>query len=136
MKMDDRKSAHDTPDTRTGARLGALSGASTLPPRVDHYETRAEAAQSHDQAAAGPLHDPASQIGGGHYRNAEIRCPHCCGPLQLWDVLRFTFFNEGAAIKHVFRHRTKNKLQDLLKAKQYIDKIIATEYPEAGPDER
>jgi hypothetical protein len=77
-----------------------------------------------------PLHDPTAQVGGGHYRDEDIVCPHCRGPLQLWDVLRFTFFNEGAAIKHLFRWRRKNGLQDLLKARQYLDKIIATEFPE------
>lgn len=77
-----------------------------------------------------PLHDVAAQVGGGHYRNDELHCPHCRRNLQLWDVLRHTFFAEGSAIKHIFRHRTKNGLQDLLKARQYIDKIIATEYPD------
>jgi hypothetical protein len=78
-----------------------------------------------------PLHDVSAQVGGGHYRADELHCPHCRRNLQLWDVLRHTFFAEGSAIKHIFRHRTKNGLQDLLKARQYIDKIIATEYPEA-----
>lgn len=70
------------------------------------------------------------QVGGNHYRDSDAQCPHCRKPIQLWDILRRTFFNEGSAIKHIFRHRTKNGLQDLLKARQYIDKIIATEYPD------
>lgn len=102
-------------------KSAALRGASKIASRIPTKEMF---------APRDPLHDPKSQVGGGHYRDEEIICPHCRGPLQLWDVLRFTFFNEGAAIKHVFRHRKKNKLQDLIKAKQYIDKIIATEYPE------
>ena len=42
-------------------------------------------------------------------------------------------FCEGNVIKYIARHREKNGLQDLIKAKNYIDYIIEHEYKEEKP---
>ena len=39
-------------------------------------------------------------------------------------------FAEGNAIKYICRHGSKGRLQDLLKAKHYIDMIIERDYSE------
>lgn len=51
-------------------------------------------------------------------------------PIQVWDfVLRNKLgFLEGNVIKYVTRHKDKNGLADLHKAKHYLDKLIE-EYP-------
>jgi hypothetical protein len=41
-------------------------------------------------------------------------------------------FCEGNVIKYVCRHKKKNGLQDLLKARHYIDLLIELEYPSAA----
>ena len=52
-----------------------------------------------------------------HYGNSEI------------DVIRFCQANnldfmQGNVIKYVFRYKNKNGLEDLEKAKEYIDRMI------------
>ena len=39
-------------------------------------------------------------------------------------------YAEGNVIKYVMRFRDKNGLEDLLKARQYLDMLIAAEYPD------
>jgi len=60
------------------------------------------------------------QVGGTHYKKQAI---------QTWD---FVYQNdigylEGNAIKYIARWRDKGGIQDLQKAKHYIDKIIELE---------
>lgn len=56
------------------------------------------------------------QEGGEHYRL----------PIQVWDfiVANQIPYLEGNVIKYVSRHRNKNGLEDLKKAKHYIEKIM------------
>lgn len=61
------------------------------------------------------------QVGGNHYRSMEIQ------PSE------FIYRNElnwlqGNAIKYICRHHAKDGLDDLLKAKHYIDLLIEWEY--------
>lgn len=60
------------------------------------------------------------QIGGDHYRGEAI---------QPWDfiVSNNLDFLEGNIIKYITRWRRKDGLQDLLKAKHYLDKLIEVE---------
>jgi len=60
------------------------------------------------------------QVGGDHY----TRCA-----LQPWEIIErngLGFF-EGNVIKYVMRYQNKNGLQDLLKAKHYIEYLINRE---------
>ena len=49
-------------------------------------------------------------------------CPSC-------DCNNPTPYHEANVIKYVCRHKSKNGKQDLLKAKHYIDLLIAAAYP-------
>lgn len=60
------------------------------------------------------------QIGGEHYKNKAI---------QPWDFISSNNmgFLAGNVVKYVARYREKNGLQDLEKAKHYLDKLIEVE---------
>jgi hypothetical protein len=65
----------------------------------------------------------ATQVGGTHYRDLGI---------QPWDVLPhwlgregFQAFLAGNVIKYLARYPRKGGLQDLEKARHYLDKLIA-----------
>ena len=59
------------------------------------------------------------QIGGGHYKD---------DPIEIWDFLALNkvAWLEGNIIKYTHRWRKKNGMQDLQKAKHYLDKLIET----------
>ena len=61
------------------------------------------------------------QIGGAHYKNMKIQ------PAQFINENNLPFA-EGNAIKYICRHRHKGEVQDLEKAKHYIDMIIERDY--------
>lgn len=49
------------------------------------------------------------------------------GKIEVWDfiVSQNLGFLDGNIVKYVCRYRGKNGLQDLKKARQYLDKLIA-----------
>jgi hypothetical protein len=59
------------------------------------------------------------QIGGSHYVGKKI---------QPWDyiIANNLGYLEGNIIKYISRYKDKNGLEDVLKAKQYIEKLIET----------
>tara|TARA_B110000977_G_scaffold25830_1_gene31944 strand:+ start:17168 stop:17398 length:231 start_codon:yes stop_codon:yes gene_type:complete len=63
-----------------------------------------------------------TQVGGSHYKDRfEIE------PATFILKNRLDF-PTGSAIKYLLRHPFKNQKEDLLKAKHYIDMIIARDY--------
>ena len=57
------------------------------------------------------------QVGGEHYKDKHI---------QPWDAIHewgLGFFS-GNVVKYVARHREKNGVEDLKKARHYLDKLI------------
>ena len=65
-----------------------------------------------------------NQVGGNHYKNLTI---------QPTEYIMTNNLNwcEGNAVKYITRHRIKGEgLQDLLKARHYIDLCIELEYGE------
>ena len=57
------------------------------------------------------------QVGGTHYKTQEI---------QPWDAIRswnLCFF-AGNAVKYIARHKSKGGVEDLRKARHYLDKLI------------
>lgn len=57
------------------------------------------------------------QIGGRHYKQMSI---------QPWDAIQdwgLCYFS-GNAVKYVARHRDKGGVEDLKKARHYLDKLI------------
>jgi len=62
------------------------------------------------------------QVGGEHYRGQV---------LQPWDAIaawNLGFF-EGNIVKYVVRWRVKNGVEDLKKARHYLDKLIELQEP-------
>jgi len=67
----------------------------------------------------------AYQIGGDHYVSKRI---------QPWDAMRAWFSHEafcgflaGNVLKYLARYKEKNGVEDLLKAKHYLEKLIEVE---------
>lgn len=61
------------------------------------------------------------QIGGNHYKIYKIQ------PTEFIHANHIPFI-EGNIIKYVVRHRHKNGIEDLRKAKHYIELLIKFEY--------
>ena len=61
------------------------------------------------------------QVGGDHYKKSKIQ------PIEYIHANDLGFM-EGNVIKYVSRHKNKNGLQDLEKAKHYIELLIELEY--------
>jgi len=58
--------------------------------------------------------------------------------IEMWDYAyshQLDFF-EGNIVKYVTRWKDKNGIQDLLKAKQYLDKLIENETKKNQPKSR
>ena len=62
------------------------------------------------------------QIGGSHYKDMAVQ------PSEFINKNKLQFA-EGNAIKYICRHAHKGEVQDLEKAKHYIDMIIERDYP-------
>lgn len=67
------------------------------------------------------------QVGGIHYEKMAI---------QPWEVIERASldFWEGNVIKYVLRYRSKNGLEDLEKARHYLDYLIEREKKSAERD--
>lgn len=63
------------------------------------------------------------QVGGGHYKDFPIQPIEYCMKNGLDHC-------QSNVIKYVSRFRTKGGLEDLLKARHYIDLLISFEYPD------
>ena len=61
------------------------------------------------------------QIGGNHYKDFEIQ------PVEFMYKNNIPYL-EGNVIKYVTRHKDKGGLQDLEKAKHYLEILIQLEY--------
>ena len=61
------------------------------------------------------------QIGGSHYKDMVVQ------PSEFINKNKLQFA-EGNAIKYICRHANKGEVQDLEKAKHYIDMIIERDY--------
>ena len=65
------------------------------------------------------------QVGGSHYNRYAIQ------PTEFIHKNEIPFI-EGNIIKYIIRHRHKNGLEDLKKARHYIDLLIEFDYKEAN----
>lgn len=64
-----------------------------------------------------------TQVGGSHYKDLKIQ------PIEFIHANNIPFC-EANAIKYLCRWRNKNGVQDLLKARHYIDLLISLEKKE------
>lgn len=60
----------------------------------------------------------APQVGGTHYRNTDAQ------PIDLLTKDEKEGFYKGNIIKYVCRYKDKNGMEDLLKARQYLEWLI------------
>lgn len=63
------------------------------------------------------------QIAGNHYKDFAIQ------PAEFLQKNKVPWMDANV-IKYVMRHRSKNGLEDLKKARHYLDMLIEEEYPE------
>lgn len=63
------------------------------------------------------------QVGGQHYKDCKIQ------PVEFMHANGMGYC-EGAVVKYITRYKKKNGLQDLLKARHFIDLLISLEYPD------
>jgi hypothetical protein len=103
---------------QTGAASVTLNGlpASSPAPTPEIAAPLQETAQATAQVTA-----LQTQVGGSHYQMPIQHAEFCQRNKLTWC--------ESAAIKYLVRHRSKNKLQDVLKAKHYIEILLDLEYP-------
>jgi hypothetical protein len=93
---------------KTESRVGAQNGQTTAAPSIPAREER----RSGDDRRANEV-----QVGGTHYGLSTQ---------QHWDlVVKFDWdYFQGQITKYVMRHKKKNKLEDLKKAKHFLEKYI------------
>lgn len=72
------------------------------------------------EAMRGDSSPLSSQVGGSHYKDMPIQ------PIEYIHANGLGFL-EGNAIKYITRWRTKGGVQDLEKARHYIDMLIGFE---------
>jgi len=60
------------------------------------------------------------QVGGNHYARFKIQ------PMQYIEANQLPFA-DGCVVKYITRWRFKNGIEDLLKAKHFIEMLIALE---------
>lgn len=75
-----------------------------------------------------PTNNPNTrQVGGEHYLKNTVPCEHCGGALEHWSVYQFFPYLIGTITKYLWRYQNKGGVQDLEKARHYLDKLIAGE---------
>ena len=79
---------------------------------MGHYDEQYEADRERQAKANKP-----KQVGGVHYSST-------IDPDKYIEANKLTF-REGNIVKYVTRHRKKNGLQDLLKARDYLNRLIS-----------
>lgn len=62
-----------------------------------------------------------TQVGGGHYKSMAIQ------PVE-YNQKNGLKYCEACVVKYVSRHREKNGVEDLKKAKHFLDLLIEMEY--------
>ncbi len=59
-----------------------------------------------------------------HYTSSEAVCSRCGTGIECIDITRHMSFNIGNAVKYLWRFQDKNGLEDLKKARFYLDDEI------------
>lgn len=67
-------------------------------------------------------HDPVNHP--SHYTSSPARCSACHHPIECIDVTRHMNFNIGNVVKYLWRAASKNGLEDLKKARWYLEDVI------------
>jgi hypothetical protein len=75
-----------------------------------------------------------AQVGGDHYGKCSGRCPHCGGAIQHWDLYAQVPYLEAQVARYTLRWTQKGQMEDLLKARSFLDKLIAIQNLSEGKD--
>lgn len=67
-------------------------------------------------------HDPVNHP--KHYQSNGAICPKCSAEIECIDVTRHMNFNLGNAVKYLWRWQEKGGLEDLKKARWYLEDEI------------
>lgn len=67
----------------------------------------------------------ATQVAGDHYKNCAIQ------PIEYIEANGLGY-HEGNVVKYITRHCSKGGVDDLRKARHYIDMLIEFKYGEGG----
>lgn len=59
-----------------------------------------------------------------HYTSSDAYCPGCERTIECIDVTRHLGFNAGNAIKYIWRYELKGGVEDLKKARWYLNDLI------------
>ncbi len=59
-----------------------------------------------------------------HYISSNATCAACGCPIECIDVTRHMSFNIGNALKYLWRFQHKNGLEDLKKARWYLEDAV------------
>lgn len=76
-----------------------------------------------------------TQVGGAHYQDTHLKCPNCGHAMQHWDVswlLGWDMFMY-CITKYLWRWQLKGGLNDVRKARHYLDKYIEVLEKEQTP---
>jgi len=116
--MSKQMTSKDSPHSIRQLTDGQIRWLSNLPTSPEEYppalatkQTMSE--QKHSSAAS------SEQVGGAHYKKCEI---------QPWDytIANDLDYFQGSIIKYVTRWKDKGWIQDLYKARHFLDKYIET----------
>lgn len=72
------------------------------------------------------------QVGGTHYKETAVSCPHCGHLLEHWDVFGMWDGLLYSATKYIWRWKQKDGVKGLLKAIHYLQKRIEVEEGSTG----
>jgi hypothetical protein len=59
-----------------------------------------------------------------HYTSSKAHCGNCKESIECIEIARHMSFNIGNAVKYLWRHELKGGIEDLKKAKWYINDAI------------
>lgn len=89
--------------------------------RKQEIQERVDRAEAEDKELEHLKPALKKQVGGNHYKDMKIQVVEFCHANKL-DYM------QGAAIKYICRFRDKKGIEDLMKAKHYIEMLIELEY--------
>jgi len=69
-----------------------------------------------------PAGDPVHHL--AHYNCGKARCQICHRRIETIDITEHMDFLDGNVVKYVWRYKHKNGLEDLRKARWYLDRLI------------
>lgn len=59
-----------------------------------------------------------------HYTSSEAKCSKCGECIECIEITRHMPFSIGNAVKYLWRYNLKNGLEDLKKARWYLEDAI------------